>query len=151
MAECNGCTLCCKLLDVHWMDSPSNVWCKHCDIGSGCKIFADAPDDCLNYQCVYNELDGLTIELRPDRCKIIFEKVDDSIFFGTMQYNEAYKKKVIKKEVVKLLKKGISVVFTSSTIKKSIIFPAKGRKMSEVWSTLQKRWREKNDNSLIHN
>jgi len=144
--ECDGCTLCCEVLDAHWMNSPAGEWCKHCAAGEGCKIWDDGvPDDCRNFQCVYNELDNLPIELRPDRCKIIFENVDGSIVLGTMhpEYNEAYKNRVIQNQVGLLLRKGISVVFSSSTIEKSLVFPANGRHISEVWATLRVRWKEK--------
>lgn len=143
--ECGGCTLCCKLLNVPWMNSPAGHLCKECVIDKGCKIYDNAPKDCLNFQCIYNELDNLPIELRPDRCKIIFENVDGSIFLGTMHpnYNEVYKDKIIENQVNIILKRGISVVFTSSTIKKSLVFPAQGRQISDVWSCLQIKWKEK--------
>jgi hypothetical protein len=152
--QCGKCTLCCKLLDLPWVDSPAGLWCKHCDIGVGCKIWNDGiPIDCFNYQCVYNELDNLPIQLRPDNCKIIFENVDGSIFLGTMHpdYNNAYKQVIIKTQVEILLKRKISVVFTSSTIDKSLIFPSQGRQISEIWSTLQMKWGKKNDSSSIFN
>jgi hypothetical protein len=151
--KCDGCTLCCKLLDLPWVNSPAGKWCKYCDIGKGCKIYnKDIPIDCFNYKCAYNDLDNPPIELRPDKCKIIFENVDGSILLGTMHpdYNESYKKKIIRDQVEILLKKGMSIVFTSSTIIKSLVFPTQGRKVSDVWKTLQLRWKEKNDSTIIH-
>jgi hypothetical protein len=152
--KCDGCTLCCKLLDLPWVDSPSGLWCRHCNIGVGCKIWNDGiPIDCFNYKCVYNDLDNPPIELRPDKCKIIFENVDSSIILGTMHpdYNESYKKKIIRDQVEILLKREMSVVFTSSTIDKSLIFPTQGRQISEIWSILQLRWKEKHDSTFIYN
>ena len=152
--QCDKCTLCCKLIDVPWMDSPAGEWCKECNIGIGCKIYDDGiSNDCLNYKCAYNDIVDAPIELRPDKCKIIFENVDGSIFLGTMHpdHNDSYKKKIIETQVKILLLKGISVVFTSSTIDKSLVFPSKGRQISEVWQTLQLRWKEKNDSAIIHN
>lgn len=35
--KCGDCTLCCKLLDISWMNSPVNEYCKECDINIGCK------------------------------------------------------------------------------------------------------------------
>lgn len=146
MSECGRCTLCCELLPVPWMDSPADDSCKECDVGVGCKIWNNGvSNDCRNFQCIYNELDNLPIELRPDRCKIIFENVDGSIFLGTMHpnYNEAYKDKIIENQVKIILKKGISIVFTSSTIKKSLVFPSQGRQILDVWLSLLEKWKEK--------
>lgn len=136
------------------MNSPPDEWCKECNIGIGCKIYDNGiSDDCRNYKCAYNDIENPPIELRPDKCKIIFENVDGSIFLGTMHpdYNDSYKEKIIRDQVEILLKMGISVVFTSSTIDKSLIFPAQGRQISEIWSTLQLRWKEKNDYTIIYN
>lgn len=152
--QCNECTLCCNLIAVPWMNSPAGKWCKECDIGIGCKIYDNGiSNDCLNYKCAYNDLENPSIELRPDKCNIIFENVDGSIFLGTMhpKHNDSYKKEIIRNQVEILLKVGISIVFTSSTIDKSIIFPSQGRQISEIWETLQLRWKEKNDRTFIHN
>jgi hypothetical protein len=152
--KCGGCTLCCKLIDIPWMDSPPGEWCRECIPGVGCKIYDDGiSNDCRYYKCAYNDLDNPSIELRPDKCKIVFENVDGSILLGTMHpdYNESYKEKIIKDQVEILLKNRISVVFTSSTITESLVFPVQGREISEVWETLIVRWKEKHDRTFIHN
>jgi len=152
--ECNGCTLCCLVLPVPWMNNKAGEWCKHCNIGVGCKLWDNGiTDDCAKFQCIYNEVTNLPIELRPDKCKVIFENVGDNIILGTMhpEYREAYKKRIIRNQVEILLKKGRSVVFNSFTADKAIIFPTKRRQMSEIWSTLQTKWKEKNDSTSIHN
>jgi hypothetical protein len=152
--KCDGCTLCCKLIAVPWMNSPPGEWCRECNINVGCKIYDNGiSDDCRNYKCVYNDLDNPPIELRPDKCKIIFENVDGNIFLGTMHpdYNESYKEKIIRDQVEILLKNRISVVFTSSTIIESLVFPTQGKEISEVWKTLIVRWKEKHDRAFIHN
>ena len=79
--------------------------------------------------------------------------MDGSIILGTMHpdYNDSYKKKIIKDQVEILLKNRISVVFTSSTITESLVFPVQGRKISDVWETLIMRWKEKHDSAFIHN
>ena len=152
--ECNGCTLCCRVLPIPWMNKPPGVWCKHCDIGVGCKIWDDpVTDECKTFVCAYNQIENAPIELRPDKCKVIFEKVDNSIFLGTMHphYLKAYKRKVIQEQIKIFSKRGFSIVFSSFTKEKPVIFPARGKKASEVWASLRTQVKEKHDSTIIHN
>lgn len=81
--KCDGCTLCCKLLDVKWMDSPAGEYCRECDPDVGCKIYDSAPKRCLEFKCAYNQMDKVSINLRPDNCRVIFERLED-IIIGTV-------------------------------------------------------------------
>ena len=81
--KCDGCTLCCKLLDIDWMDSPAGEYCKECEPGVGCKIYKNAPDKCLKFRCAYNQMEKASIDMRPDKCGVIFERLDD-IIIGTV-------------------------------------------------------------------
>jgi len=82
--ECDGCTLCCKLLDIPWMDSPSGHVCKFCEIGVGCRIYDKAPKDCLEFKCAYAQMEKANIKMRPDHCHVIFEKMADDMIYGTL-------------------------------------------------------------------
>ena len=150
--ECDGCTLCCKVLPIPWENSKAGEYCKHCSIGVGCSKFSEAQKDCISFKCVYNQLEKAPIELRPDKCNIIFEKVDNSLFLGTMHpdYNEAYKEEVIQHELAKFFERGFSVVINSFTLEKPIIYPSKDREASEVWTSLQKQSKEKYGSTFIH-
>jgi hypothetical protein len=142
------------VLPVPWKDSPAGKWCKHCAIGVGCKLWDNGiPDDCKSFVCAYNQVDNISPDLRPDRCKIIFEKVDNTMLLGTMHphYNEAYKEKIIQNEIGIFLKRGFSVVISSFTIKKPIIFAVHGRKASDVWSSLRTQSKERYDSASVHN
>ena len=60
--KCGDCNLCCKLPNIH---TPKNfkkdyTWCKHCEIGVGCKIYSDRPKMCKDFVCAW--LLGLTPE-----------------------------------------------------------------------------------------
>ena len=145
--ECDGCTLCCMVLPAPWMSSKAGEWCEHCIIGVGCGLWDNGmPEDCKSFTCAYNQLENASVELRPDKCKIIFEKVDNTMFLGTMHpyYNEAYKSKIIQKELMTFYNRGFSVVINSFTIDKAIIFPARGRKTAEVWASLLAQSKERN-------
>ena len=50
---CGACTLCCKLLGIEEVDSPQGQWCRHCDIGRGCKIYDQRPTPCRDFHCGY--------------------------------------------------------------------------------------------------
>lgn len=46
-------------------------WCKYCNPGKGCQIYAKRPESCRTFRCGW--LDGLGDEtLRPDRCGAMF-------------------------------------------------------------------------------
>jgi hypothetical protein len=49
--SCEDCTQCCKLMAVHELAKPAGVWCQHCDIGAGCRIYAARPEDCRTFYC----------------------------------------------------------------------------------------------------
>ena len=50
---CGKCSLCCKLNKIAVLDKPTGKWCIHCKIGSGCTIYADRPEICREYRCLY--------------------------------------------------------------------------------------------------
>lgn len=81
--KCDGCTLCCKLLPVPWMDSPAGEYCKECEPDIGCRIYKNAPEKCLEFKCAYNQMKSVSINMRPDKCGVIFERLDD-IIIGTI-------------------------------------------------------------------
>ena len=82
--ECGGCTLCCELLDVPWMNSPAGHVCKECKLNEGCEIYKSTiTRDCMDYKCAYNQMENVSINLRPDKCGVIFEKLTNDLFLGT--------------------------------------------------------------------
>jgi len=82
MAECGECTLCCTLLPIEWLGKPADVICEHCD--KGCMIHETKHHECASFECSWLQSGVDNPDLRPDRCGVIFEKVDDSTFFGTV-------------------------------------------------------------------
>jgi hypothetical protein len=68
---CDGCTLCCKLMGVIELDKPMGVWCEHCDVGTGCRIYETRPRSCEVFNCAFLTLDILTEAWRPSKCKIV--------------------------------------------------------------------------------
>jgi len=72
---CGDCTMCCKLIGVGPpLDKPMNRWCEHCDIGKGCKIYSDRPEECKTFYCGWKYGIG---ETRPDKSKVVIGIVDE--------------------------------------------------------------------------
>ena len=68
---CDGCTLCCKVLEAEPIGKPANVWCVHCVKGVGCGIHLSRPPVCREYHCGWL-IDGtLGEEWRPETAHII--------------------------------------------------------------------------------
>ena len=49
--QCDGCTLCCKVMSVAAVSKPMGKWCPHCTIGAGCNIHEDRPGECRDFYC----------------------------------------------------------------------------------------------------
>jgi len=81
--KCDGCTLCCKLLKIEWMNSPAGEYCIECFPDKGCMIYDEAPERCLEFDCAYIQMERVSINMRPDKCGVVFERLDD-IMIGTV-------------------------------------------------------------------
>lgn len=77
MSTCGSCTLCCKVMGVAELAKPRDQWCGHCDKGRGCRIYADRPASCAEFECLWlqtQKLPGTMAmgpELKPDRCHVV--------------------------------------------------------------------------------
>jgi hypothetical protein len=49
--SCDGCTMCCKVLEVTALRKPRQKWCPDCAVGEGCKIYETRPDECRAFYC----------------------------------------------------------------------------------------------------
>jgi len=88
MNSCDGCTLCCKLLEVKALNKPEGRDCEHCKDG-GCAIYGqpERPQMCKAYQCAWLWNSNWPPSLRPDRCGVVFEPVGKDkpeVFIGTV-------------------------------------------------------------------
>ncbi len=69
--QCDGCTMCCKLLAVKDLDKPRAVWCEHCAIGKGCTIYEARPEACRNYYCAYMTRATIAEHWRPEHSGMV--------------------------------------------------------------------------------
>jgi len=134
--ECGECTLCCELLPVPWMNSPAGHLCNECDEGQGCKIYNIAPKKCLEFCCAYNQMKKVSINFRPDKCGVIFEKITDDIFIGTVDPNESKLKDIVKGQINSFLGEGFSVVLFNQKIKNPLIYHEKNTTADEVFKSV---------------
>lgn len=141
--ECGDCTLCCKLLDISWMDSPVNQYCQQCNIDIGCSIFENAPQKCLDFSCGYNEWDKVSEGLRPDKCGVIFEKITENIFHG-LQDPDTDMTDIAGRQINSFLQQGFSVYLTTPFKEESTIYVAEGDLAKDIYSTIQNLIKERN-------
>lgn len=71
---CGGCTSCCKTHGVAEVDHIGGEWCKHCDVGSGCSIYARRPKPCEVYECCWLKGEGEEDD-RPDQSQFVMDVV----------------------------------------------------------------------------
>ena len=93
--KCGNCTSCCTLFyidsnkikndDIFPVKVESGQSCQYQD-HFGCTRHEDRPQICRNFFCAYAESDDLPISLRPDKCGIIFEKLSNNLFLGTVDH-----------------------------------------------------------------
>lgn len=139
--KCDGCTLCCKLLNISWMKSPAGEYCRECTPGKGCKIYDKIPSKCLNYNCAYVQMpeppqDMDHSRIRPDNCHVIFERVTDKIMHGLLDpeydLNEA-----IRSQIKSFMDQGFSVVIDTQGKDKPMIFAAPEANSDEVFKSIK--------------
>ena len=86
--NCGSCTACCKTHEIESPEfsKPPGKWCVHCDIGRGCRIYGQRPDDCKQFVCEWLKGAGGD-ELRPDRAKLVldFVKLTNGLPGGCLQ------------------------------------------------------------------
>jgi hypothetical protein len=69
--SCDGCTLCCRVMEATTLGKPMGVMCGHCTVGSGCGIHEVRPAECRNYHCGWLIDASLGEEWRPELAHII--------------------------------------------------------------------------------
>lgn len=78
---CGTCTMCCRLLAIPELKKPTNKWCSHCKIGTGCTIYETRPDSCQKYACVWlqsqDQPERMPITMRPDKSKVVITAAID--------------------------------------------------------------------------
>lgn len=134
--KCDKCTLCCKLLPIKALNKKTNILCKYCD--NGCLVHNSImPEECKKFECSYYQMNKVNINLRPDNCHVIFEKMSNNLFFGTLDPIYDLSNMVLK-QVNYFNKDGFSVIINSLSYLIPKIYPIEGKSKEEVFSEYQK-------------
>lgn len=133
--ECGECTMCCELLYIKEIEKPANVMCKDCTLLKGCNIYETRPTACRQFNCAYLQMEKVNINMRPDHSKVIFEKVSDRIFFGTVhpKYDMT---DFAKGQILAFMNQGFSVIIKSGDFKPSL-YLAEGHTSEDIYNEFQ--------------
>ncbi len=69
--SCDGCTACCFTHAVAAVKKRLGEWCRHCDIGAGCRIYRERPEQCQQFSCLWLQGDFGDEHDRPDRLRVV--------------------------------------------------------------------------------
>lgn len=69
--ECGTCTLCCKVMSISELAKPQGQWCRHCDVGRGCQVYVERPQECRSFLCGYLIWRELGEHWHPARSKMV--------------------------------------------------------------------------------
>lgn len=127
--ECGDCTACCILSFVKELDKKAGEKCIHC-VNNGCQIYGNHPQSCKDFKCAYLQA-GKTVELRPDKCGMMFFKKNEQIFVGAYVPDKEITD-MAKGQVQSLKEQGYSVVLLKVG-ERPFILPTEGRRQSEVY------------------
>lgn len=144
--KCDGCTFCCQMIEVPWLNKPAGVQCEHADPGNGCKLWPNPPGGCKDFACMYRMTDIVGVKFRPDQCGVAFEKIDDDIVLGTLQiklllHREKQAQRLsldASKQVDHFRKLGLSVVLSAPGVREKTVFPGPGLSARDVQVRVEK-------------
>jgi hypothetical protein len=69
--SCGDCSLCCKVMAIATIAKPPGSWCWHCKPPRGCTIYANRPQECETFNCLWLINPKLGEEWKPNRCKMV--------------------------------------------------------------------------------
>lgn len=78
--SCDGCTMCCKVLSIDELNKPADQWCQHCQVGQGCTIYAERPDECRSFNCMWLLDANIPEELAPRNSRLVLAQTRGAIF-----------------------------------------------------------------------
>ena len=142
--ECGECTLCCDIFPVNWLNKPANTACKHCN--NGCEIHDSKPSECSDFECAYAQMKKVHISIRPDNCGIIFERLSENIFYGTIDPNRKPSKDGID-QARYLNNSGFSVILYDKEKRNPAVMLGKGHDIDTVYQEFNNHLSKINGNS----
>lgn len=71
---CGPCTFCCKVMAVSELGKPAGAACLHVRAGRGCGIYAERPQGCRTFECVWLMDPEMPHRFRPDQTKVMLDR-----------------------------------------------------------------------------
>ena len=71
-------------------------------------------------------------ELRPDRCKVVFEKISSKVIYGTVDEQVEKLKSIVKKQISSFIEEGFSVVLRRVGKPNALVYIAPSHTSEEV-------------------
>lgn len=127
--ECGECTACCTLSVVSELNKKAGEHCTHC-VNNGCEIHGKHPQVCKDFSCAYFQ-GGSNVELRPDKCGIMFSKKSERIFCGTV-VPDVPVSDLAKGQIVSFKEQGYSIILLKLG-EQPHIQVAEGHKKEEIF------------------
>lgn len=135
--ECSGCTMCCKMLYITSKDSKSGSYCKECNHNIGCNIYNERPKECKTFMCAYAQMVKSHVDLRPDNCGVVFEKINSTLILGSLDDELENISDLVKRQIDFFIREGISVVIQKFNPHKFRGFIAEGAIKKEIIKALE--------------
>lgn len=142
MRKCNNCALCCKLIEVTALQKEAWKWCVHCTKHS-CEIFEKEwrPIACSSYKCEWLLNESMDESLRPDRCKVIFEKIDKENYIALIDPSRPdawLSNKKVKEVIIEMLESNYAISISNK--KETHLILPKDRSSEDVLKALGDKW-----------
>lgn len=126
--ECGDCTVCCTISVVSELNKKAWEHCFNC-VDKGCRIYGKHPQVCKDFECAFLQ-GGTNIELRPDKCGVMFWKKNERIFCGANMTGLPITDLALK-QIASFKQQGYSVVLLKKGDKPHIEL-AKGHDQEEI-------------------
>ena len=142
--RCGGCSMCCKIVGVTELAKPPNKWCEFCAVGSGCRIYQDRPRSCAAFECFWFSNAWISDELRPDRCKVVFDRMQEANAVLAMVdpgRPDAWKAKPVErfiKDLVERFKIAVVVMHGPNQGRETVYVLPEGRTREDVIAGMKK-------------
>jgi hypothetical protein len=130
--DCGECDMCCRVPEILELRKPAGVLCRNYDcINKNCSIHDFRPNECKLFECAYYQMEKVSVKLRPDKCKIMFEKITDNLFYGTIDLNYELTD-TAKKQIIEFGKQGFSTIYSHQGKDNRKLYLAEGHTKEDI-------------------
>jgi hypothetical protein len=136
---CGSCNACCRAFAIPDLKK-AGEWCKHCNIGVGCRIYENRPEACVTFECLWLRSQKETVakhrmaaDMRPDKCKVMFSATTNPNVISAIPSHGANLESGRVKNLIDLIVKGgMAVAIGRYTDKEHILHSPYGVKTIQL-------------------